>query len=186
MTKTILVAAQKGGVGKSTIANELAFGLTRLGHRVSLINLDPQGSSVFPESEASNDDDFWVIDTPPTLNENFSEWCRSADIILVPTCASALDLDPLLRCLNLIENSGATASHGVVINFFKKNDQIDRGFLDALEKMGVPVWETIPNTTNVKKAQARGVSLYEQSRLNAASFSFNSLCLKILKELKND
>ena len=43
---TILMLNQKGGVGKTTIADELSFALERRGKTVAFVTTDPQGGSV--------------------------------------------------------------------------------------------------------------------------------------------
>ena len=43
MARTWVVANQKGGVGKSTSVMNLGVALAEQGHRVLLIDLDPQG-----------------------------------------------------------------------------------------------------------------------------------------------
>lgn len=66
MTTTITVANQKGGVGKTTTAVNLAHGLVRQGKRVLLADFDPQGQcaailGLKPESGAFN---LLVAETP--------------------------------------------------------------------------------------------------------------------------
>ncbi len=45
MTENITLANEKGGVGKTPTAINLAYSLTRTGYRVKLVDLDPQASA---------------------------------------------------------------------------------------------------------------------------------------------
>ena len=63
---TILLLNQKGGVGKTTIADELSFALERRGKAVAFVTTDPQGGSVHEvcdDPDYAEECDFQVVDT---------------------------------------------------------------------------------------------------------------------------
>ena len=77
--KTVLICNQKGGVGKTLIADELAFALERDGIPYNFFDLDGQGSSIHETSE-TDDAQVQIIDTPGALNKHLTKWVEAADI----------------------------------------------------------------------------------------------------------
>lgn len=114
--KTIVIAAQKGGAGKTTLARNLAVVASTEGGRVLCLDLDPQGSlrgwwesregdmpamlekDPAPEAlrhtlvAAEAQFDLCIIDTPPAAPEWLSEALGAADLVLIPVRPSPDDL----------------------------------------------------------------------------------------------
>jgi chromosome partitioning protein len=123
----IIVLNPKGGVGKTTIASNLAACFAVNGQRPALMDLDPQGSSMrwlrkrpedspaihgiagFERSAAVTrswqlripaDCTAVIIDTPASLDaHSFPEITRGADAVLVPVTPSDIDIHATAKCI---------------------------------------------------------------------------------------
>lgn len=114
--KTILIAAQKGGAGKTTLARNLSVAAAVESQRVLCLDLDPQASlrawwecrdSDAPAmldrdpaphalretlDAARGQFDLFVIDTPPAAPEWLTQATTVADLVLIPVRPSPDDL----------------------------------------------------------------------------------------------
>jgi len=128
--KVVVVASQKGGSGKTTIAGHLAV-QAELGGRgpVGLIDVDPQGSLADWWNERAAPNPFFiqtavprlaqdvkelaahgmellVIDTPPALTGTIADVIRVADLVVIPTRPSPHDLRSIGATMELVEHLG--------------------------------------------------------------------------------
>ena len=126
----IVVASQKGGVGKTTTAVSVAGELVRRGKRVVLVDADPQGSA--SSWHGRGDGKGWptilecpkpvlhrpnmvpslvsaydhvVVDTPPNGGPITRSALMHADLVVVPLGPSALDLEAVRSTLPLVEEA---------------------------------------------------------------------------------
>jgi chromosome partitioning protein len=123
----IVIAGRKGGIGKSTIAGNLAAEFAAMGQTVAALDADPQHSlaawaeqgdgmlskCVDKVNRGSSDDlagklrvaqktvDIVLIDTPPGLQDIAYRAMLLADLVLLPCGPSPLDLFPLKEALGL-------------------------------------------------------------------------------------
>lgn len=165
--KVITVAQQKGGSGKTTVAANLAVALQAEGLRVSLVDLDPQGSlgrwfmtraeadparvteMEFATSSAwgisyesrklADRSDVVIIDTPPKADSDLRPALRVADLVLVPVAVSHLDLWATESVLDLAEREGRRAL--IVMNRGKPGTRLANDIARATQDLPAPVTE---------------------------------------------
>ena len=108
MAKTILVANSKGGVGKTTIASELAYAAQNSGLKFDYFDLDRQGGSSF-EDQQDPDSTVAIVDTPGALTEDLGKYIQASDLVIVPTRMSYRDQQPLELMIRTVRDAGIPA-----------------------------------------------------------------------------
>lgn len=128
--KTIVFAASKGGVGKTTLCAALSSYAGMTGKKkIAIIDLDPQGSltawwnnrenespelieanagnlkDILKQAESAGYD-FVFIDTPPGHMKTIEAGIESADYVLVPCQPSPVDIAAIGDTLAAIEDQG--------------------------------------------------------------------------------
>lgn len=94
MARIICIANQKGGVGKTTTAVNMAVGLSRAGERTLLIDLDPQCNATSGVGATATDSHPLLLDTPLRESLQKTQW---DNLELLPGSRSFVDVDRLER-----------------------------------------------------------------------------------------
>lgn len=159
MAKIITIAHQKGGVGKSTMAINLALCFQDQ-LKVALVDSDLQGSIYhvkddFPGleillAEKVNDipklgHDLIIVDTPPYLSNKLTDLFLISDYVLVPTKAGFFDVMAIRATLALIkfaQAKNADLKAGIVLNMIKPRSGITKDVVALLDGFGTPVLNT--------------------------------------------
>lgn len=164
MTKFIGITQLKGGAGRSTVATNLAAGLSKIG-KTLLIDADmPQGTSaswfalreekkltgnLFLATSAGHRDlldlikkhaseyEFVVLDTPPRIAEITDSVLMMADLVIVPIAASSADIwatQDLLESIQQASGKRADLIARVIWNKYRAHTKSAQSMSEAVKK----------------------------------------------------
>lgn len=175
MKATIVVASQKGGVGKSTIITNLAAGIASLHKRVILVDADEQptssewgaGRAHYPDAAPIEfiqqygeinayldgiDTDYLLVDTAGHASIEMRSSMLSADILLLPFKPSQADLNTIAYMSNVVRQAKWLNEKLIALAFINQAP-------------------TQPNMSNVQDAQAMIAEYPEFSLLDAIIYN---------------
>jgi|SRR5450631_430774 chromosome partitioning protein len=210
----IAVAGRKGGIGKSTIAGNLAAEFAAMKRSVLVLDADPQHSiAAWSEQgdgmlarvvekvaggagtlrararQAEKEADIVLIDTPPGAPEIAYEAAMSADLMLLPCGPSPLDLLALKEALSLALKARAERrSKKPRIRFVPSkilmSTNLGRGLASSLKDMGKKVLPAIGQRIVLAEAVSSGLTVAEFAPNSPAHEEFRALAKAIDKVLK--
>jgi chromosome partitioning protein len=196
--KTLVILAQKGGSGKTTVAVHMAVCAARRGLKTAIIDIDPQRSAYNwnesrPEqrkldaaiAEISQLDsllqqasaggvDLAIVDTAPHSTGDAAIAAKLADFILIPCRPARFDLDAAASTLAIAKAANAPAA--VIINAAATRGRLAEEAHAALTRQGAKVIEAILHQrVAYSHAVIDGRSVHEYEPEGAAAAEIDQL-----------
>ncbi|MCF4165852.1 ParA family protein [Zavarzinia compransoris] len=209
MAKVVTVAQQKGGAGKTTVAAHLAVALAEKGHRVVVVDTDPQqslaawvrvraafgvgdvpmtvkaapGWKAGPEIDrAKREADIVVVDSPPHTESTAKTAIRAADLMLVPLQLSPMDMWATKPTLDLAASS--KVAFMLVLNRVAPRGNLNEQVMKEIAKAGYPVaMARLGNRTAFAASLLDGVGVTEAQSRSTAAEEIRALALEVAERL---
>lgn len=205
------VLSQKGGVGKTTIAVNLAAAYAKEGQRVLLVDADPQGSSLawsaaraadplFPVvgmpkatlhrdlPQVASDYDLVLIDGAPRVNDLGRAAIMASDLVVIPVQPSPYDVWAAAETVTLVREAQVLKPELKVVFVINRkivNTAIGRDVADALAEFEVPVEKTtLGQRVIFAESAAQGLAVVEVAPGSEAAREITRLAEKLVAQEK--
>jgi chromosome partitioning protein len=207
----VSIQNQKGGVGKTTLAVHLAFGLSGKNH-VLLVDADPQGSA--RDWAASRKDNlpfdlvamdrpilhrdlpslakdyaYVIIDGPPRVSEIARSAILASDLVLIPIQPSPYDLWAAQETVKLVREASLFKENlksAFIINRKIVNTVIAREIVEALKDYEIPVLKnTIAQRIAFAESAATGKTVLEIDAAGPAALEISHLLEELFDVKEN-
>jgi chromosome partitioning protein len=201
---------QKGGVGKTTTAINIGSSLARRGHKLILLDLDPQGSSIkWHAIEGNQSFDvihqpaimipsdvktlsstyaFVIIDAPPAIDGVTWKILSASDIAVIPVSPSSLDLwacTETLKMINDVQEQYPRLEARFLINRKIPGTRVGSEIRQALKVFETAIFDTeLCQRVAYVDAMKYGVSVMQFDSRSKAAQEIERLCDEIMKGLK--
>ena len=182
----IMVLNAKGGSGKTTLATNLASYLVSQQNNVTLVDYDPQASSLAWLNERSSarppitgiagykshatrpnrNTDFVILDVPAAVHgAQLTTLVRKAQTILIPVLPSPIDMRAASRFIKEIKGCAPVAQKkakiALVANRCRSITNISAELEEFLSKQKIPFLTTLRDSQNYVRAADRGLGIFE-------------------------
>lgn len=169
--KIITVAHQKGGVGKTTLALNLAACFAQ-GLNVAVLDTDVQGTLTTVQDHLQNitfipfdgqlnqlrslPHEVLLIDTPPYLSDRLPDVFAISDYVLVPTKVGFADVLAVRATIEMLRQAiqqRPALQFGVVLNMVKPRTAMNQTITKMLGELGVqPLKTTIADRVSYTRS----------------------------------
>jgi chromosome partitioning protein len=196
----------KGGVGKTTVAINLAAGIARKTNRLLMIDADPQGSALQWQAVENNiafqiihhpqpiedqhatylqqNYDHVVIDSPPANGALTDSILAISDLAIVPVNPSPLDIwasRAILKRIDVAQDYNQLLTTRLLICRKIPGTVVGRGARDALNVFEMAIFETeLCQRIAYVEAMIAGVSVLQYAPSSKAAAEIQELCREVL------